>query len=84
MSTTNVAQVEDMAKMMCLSVENEAAFGGLFNCVSDRGVTLNGIVKLCAEAAGVSDVEIINYDPGKKHPPISLSLSYHTHYAFSS
>merc|ERR1712078_373047 len=23
------------------------SFGGLFNCVSDRGVTLNGMVKLC-------------------------------------
>merc|ERR1712157_319988 len=81
MSTTNVAQVEDMAKMMCLSVENEAAFGGLFNCVSDRGVTLNGMVKLCAEAAGVSDVEIINYDPeevgveGKKAFP--FRYTYH-------
>lgn len=39
MATTNVAQVEDMAKMMCLSVENDAAFGGLFNCVSDKGVS---------------------------------------------
>ena len=81
MATTNVAQVEDMAKMMLLACENEAAYGGLFNCVGDRGVTLNGMVQLCAEAAGVDGVEIINYDPeevgveGKKAFP--FRYTYH-------
>ena len=83
MATTNVAQVEDMAKMMTLAVENESAFGGLFNCVGDRGVTLNGLVELAAIAAGKdpSEVEIINYDPeevgveGKKAFP--FRYTYH-------
>ena len=81
MSITNVAQVEDMAKMIGLAVENESAHGGLFNCVGDRGVTLNGLVQLAAAAAGVDDVEIINYDPeevgveGKKAFP--FRYTYH-------
>ncbi|QDZ22629.1 chloroplast stem-loop-binding protein [Chloropicon primus] len=83
MATTNVAQVEDMAKMMTLAVENDQAHGGLFNCVGDRGVTLNGLVELAAEAAGVNmaDVKIINYDPeevgveGKKAFP--FRYTYH-------
>lgn len=81
MAVTNVAQVEDMAKMIGLAVGNPNAHGQIFNCVGDRGVTLNGLVQLCAEAAGVSDVKIVNYDPeaigveGKKAFP--FRYTYH-------
>lgn len=49
--------------MLTLAVENPgAASGNIFNCVSDRAVTLDGMAKLCAKAAGLP-VEIVHYDP---------------------
>ncbi|KAF2325184.1 hypothetical protein GH714_024980 [Hevea brasiliensis] len=41
---------------------DQAANGKIFNCVSDRAVTLDGMAKLCAQAAGLP-VEIVHYDP---------------------
>jgi len=83
LSTTNVAQAEDLAKMIALAVGNEAAKGELFNCVADRGITLDGMVRLCAEAAGrdPEDVRIVHYKPeaigvnGKKAFP--FRYTYH-------
>lgn len=49
--------------MLTLAVENPtAAIGNIFNCVSDRAVTLNGMAKLCAQAAG-RPVNLLHYDP---------------------
>lgn len=49
--------------MLTQAVENpEAASGSIFNCVSDRAVTLDGMAKLCAQAAG-RPVNIVHYDP---------------------
>lgn len=49
--------------MLTKAVENpSAASGNIFNCVSDRAVTLDGMAKLCAKAAGLP-VEILHYDP---------------------
>lgn len=49
--------------MLTSAVHNpEAASGNIFNCVSDRAVTLDGMAKLCAAAAGKT-VEIVHYDP---------------------
>lgn len=49
--------------MLSLAVENTAAANGkIFNCVSDRAVTLDGMARLCAKAAGLP-VEIVHYDP---------------------
>lgn len=49
--------------MLTLAVENpSAASGNIFNCVSDRAVTLDGMAKLCAQATGRS-VKIVHYDP---------------------
>lgn len=49
--------------MLALAVENAAAANGnIFNCVSDRAVTLDGMARLCAQAAGLP-VEIVHYDP---------------------
>ncbi|KAI4304498.1 hypothetical protein MLD38_039996 [Melastoma candidum] len=41
---------------------SSAASGNIFYCVSDRAVTLDGMAKLCAQAAGKS-VNIVHYDP---------------------
>ena len=49
--------------MLTLAVKNPGvASGNIFNCVSDRAVTLDGMAKLCAQAAG-KVVEIVHYDP---------------------
>lgn len=60
---TNISHVRDLSSMLTLAVENpDAASHGIFNIVSDRAVTLNGIAKLCAQAAG-RPVNIVHYDP---------------------
>ncbi|XLT46657.1 hypothetical protein HN873_039261, partial [Arachis hypogaea] len=40
----------------------EAAKNSIFNCVSNRAVTLDGMAKLCSQAAG-RPVNIVHYDP---------------------
>lgn len=63
MQLTNIAHVRDLSSMLTLAVEKPAAAtGNIFNCVSDRAVTLDGMAKLCAQAAG-RKVNIIHYDP---------------------
>ncbi|KAG8389351.1 hypothetical protein BUALT_Bualt02G0220200 [Buddleja alternifolia] len=63
MQLTNIAHVRDLSSMLTLAVEKpDAASGNIFNCVSDRAVTLDGMAKLCAQAAGLP-VEIVHYDP---------------------
>ncbi|KAG5567584.1 hypothetical protein RHGRI_002953 [Rhododendron griersonianum] len=63
MQLTNISHVRDLSSMLTLAIENSsAASGNIFNCVSDRAVTLDGMAKLCAKAAGLP-VEILHYDP---------------------
>ncbi|KAF8690446.1 hypothetical protein HU200_040799 [Digitaria exilis] len=63
MQLTNISHVRDLSSMLALAVESPgAAAGKIFNCVSDRAVTLDGMARLCAAAAGVA-VEIVHYDP---------------------
>lgn len=63
MQLTNIAHVRDLSSMLTMAVENPAAASGnIFNCVSDRAVTLDGMARLCAQAAGFP-VEIVHYDP---------------------
>ncbi|XWS76405.1 hypothetical protein CRYUN_Cryun01aG0173400 [Craigia yunnanensis] len=48
---------------LLLAVEKpEDACCNIFNCVNDRAVTLDGMARLCAEAASLP-VEIVHYDP---------------------
>ncbi|KAL3647883.1 Chloroplast stem-loop binding protein of 41 kDa a, chloroplastic [Castilleja foliolosa] len=63
MQLTNIAHVRDLSSILTLAVEKpEAANGNIFNCVSERAVTLDGVAKSCAQAAGLP-VEILHYDP---------------------
>ena len=49
--------------MLLLAVGNpDAASGNIFNCASNRAVTLDGMARLCARAAG-KEVNIVHYDP---------------------
>ncbi|KAK4281163.1 hypothetical protein QN277_012688 [Acacia crassicarpa] len=60
---TNISHVRDLSSMLTLAVEKpEAANNSIFNCVSDRAVTLVGMAKLCAQAAQ-RPVNIVLYDP---------------------
>jgi len=60
---SNLSHARDLSSMLTLAVENpEGAKGTIFNCVGDRAVTLDGIAKLCAQAAG-RPVNIVHYDP---------------------
>lgn len=63
MQLTNISHVKDLSSMLTAAVENpDAASGKIFNCVSDRAVTLDGMARLCAKAAGLP-VTIVHYDP---------------------
>ncbi|XP_021759021.1 chloroplast stem-loop binding protein of 41 kDa a, chloroplastic-like [Chenopodium quinoa] len=63
MQLTNITHVRDLSSMLTAAVENpSAASGNIFNCVSDRAVTLDGMAKLCSQAAG-RPVKIVHYDP---------------------
>ncbi|XP_068660682.1 chloroplast stem-loop binding protein of 41 kDa a, chloroplastic [Aristolochia californica] len=60
---TNISHVRDLSSMLALAVENpSASCCKIFNCVSDRAVTFDGLAKLCAQAAG-HPLKIIHYDP---------------------
>eukprot|EP01018_Ginkgo_biloba_P006096 Gb_01706 [translate_table: standard] len=60
---TNISHVRDLSSMLVLAVEKPAAASGnVFNAVSDRAITFDGLVRLCAKAAG-REVNIIHYDP---------------------
>ncbi|KAF3436300.1 hypothetical protein FNV43_RR23392 [Rhamnella rubrinervis] len=63
MQLTNIAHVRDLSSALTLAVENpDAASANIFNIVSDRAVTLDGMAKLCAQAAG-RPTNIVHYDP---------------------
>ncbi|KAG9457928.1 hypothetical protein H6P81_002436 [Aristolochia fimbriata] len=63
MQLTNIAHVRDLSSMLALAIENPSACSGkIFNCVSDRAVTLDGLAKLCARVAG-REPKIVHYDP---------------------
>jgi len=63
MQLTNISHVRDLSSMLFSAVGNPAAASGnIFNCVSDRAVTLDGMARLCARAAG-KEVKIVHYDP---------------------
>ncbi|KAL7112887.1 hypothetical protein ACP275_04G029200 [Erythranthe tilingii] len=65
MQLTNISHVRDLSSILTSAVEKpEAAKGNIFNCVSERAVTLDGMARLCAKAAGLP-VEIVHYDPKK-------------------
>lgn len=86
MQLTNIAHVKDLSSMLTLGVEKpDAAKGQIFNCVSDRAVTLDGMAKYCAKAAGLG-VEIVHYDPkavgidAKKAFPFRNMVSFTTNH----
>eukprot|EP00741_Cyanophora_paradoxa_P024008 tig00021720_g23184.t1 len=63
---TNLGHVSDMSGAIMAAInKGEAAAGEVFNMSGRKWTTLNALAKLCAEAAGVEDVKIVNYDSKK-------------------
>lgn len=60
---TNISHVRDLSSMLTLAVGKPAAANGsIFNAVSERATTFDGLVRLCAKAAG-KEAKIVHYDP---------------------
>ncbi|XP_020584826.1 chloroplast stem-loop binding protein of 41 kDa a, chloroplastic, partial [Phalaenopsis equestris] len=63
MQLTNISHVRDLSTMLFLAVTDPVASSHkIFNCVSDRAITFDGLVKLCAQAASL-EAKIVHYDP---------------------
>ena len=71
---SSVTHAEDLATMIAAAVGNDAAAGEIFNCVTTKAVTLNGMAELCAKAAGV-EPNVINYDP-KDVPDVEVKKEF--------
>lgn len=54
--------MDDVANMLAKVPGNQAAIGQHFNVCSDRCITLDGIAKHVAAAAG-KEAKIVHYDP---------------------
>jgi nucleoside-diphosphate-sugar epimerase len=59
---TSLSHVDDVANMLAKVPGNQAAIGQHFNVCSDRCITLDGIAKHVAAAAG-KEAKIVHYDP---------------------
>lgn len=71
---SSVTHAEDLATMIASAIGNDAAAGEIFNCVTTKAVTLNGMAQLCAAAAGV-EPNVINYDP-KDVPEVEVKKAF--------
>ena len=65
----------DVATMMAAAVGNPAANGVIFNAVTNKQFWLNGMVQLCAAAAGV-EPKIVNYDPKKLPEGVEVKKAF--------
>lgn len=59
---TSVTDVRDVASMMAGALD-KGFKNTIFNSVSPRAVTIEGIAKMCAKAASASLPELVPYDP---------------------
>ncbi|MFM7448421.1 MAG: NAD-dependent epimerase/dehydratase family protein [Leptolyngbyaceae cyanobacterium] len=62
---TQLGHVQDLATAMIQVLGNTQAIGHIYNVSGDRFVTLNGLARACAIAAGKAPetVKIVNYNP---------------------
>jgi len=59
----SVSHAEDLATMIASAVDNANAKDEIFNCVTQKGVTLRGMAEVCAKAMG-KEATIITYKEG--------------------
>jgi nucleoside-diphosphate-sugar epimerase len=64
---TQLGHVKDLATAMAAVLGNQQAIGQIYNVSGDRYVTLDGIARACATAAGKSadSLKIVHFDPKK-------------------
>eukprot|EP00438_Fugacium_kawagutii_P019285 Skav217188 [mRNA] locus=scaffold557:43757:46992:+ [translate_table: standard] len=60
---TQLGHCEDLADFMIKCIGNPAVKGQVYNISSEEYVTFDGMAKLCAQAAGVAEPQIVHYDP---------------------
>lgn len=60
---TSITDVRDVAELLA-SALGKGFKNQTFNCVNNRAITFNGMVRLCADACGV-EPEVVNYDPAE-------------------
>lgn len=80
---TSLSHVKDLAAMLALVPGNEAAKGQHFNIVSDRCITLDGIAKAVAAAAG-KECKIVHYDPAQMGLKKGEGFPFRTGHFFAS
>ena len=56
----SVSHAEDLAMMIASAVDNANAKDEIFNCVTQKGVTLRGMAEVCAKAMG-KEATIVTY-----------------------
>jgi len=61
----SLTSATDVASMIACAVGNPKAHGETFNMASPRYVTLNGLARLAAKAAGTGEPKVVHYDPAK-------------------
>lgn len=59
---TSLTDVRDVASMLAAALGNKSLKNDIINLVSSRGVTFDGVAKMCAAACGKT-ATIIRYDP---------------------
>lgn len=62
---TQLGHAKDLARAMCQILGNTQAIKQIYNVSGDRYVTLDGLARACAEAAGkpTDKLQIVHYDP---------------------
>jgi nucleoside-diphosphate-sugar epimerase len=63
MQVTQLGHVKDLAVAFVKCLGNPKAYNQIYNISGERFVTFNGFVKACAEAAGMPEPKIINFNP---------------------
>lgn len=59
----SLTHAADNAAMVTAAIGNSNAVGQVFNCATSNLITYKELAKLCGVAAGVPDVQVVNYDP---------------------
>jgi len=66
---TQLGHCEDLADFMIKCIGNPAVKGQVYNISSEEYVTFDGMAKLCAQAAGMAEPQIVHYDPKSVEVP---------------
>lgn len=60
---TGLGHVRDLASAMAAAALNPVAYGQVYNVQDRPAITFDGVARMCAEAMGKPEPEIIHYNP---------------------